>query len=263
MKELRADNSYYDINGQKVFLVCNQEYATAKAFPYLAYPWLMELDLHSFVSAHPIAHCPIAVTETLVESGRCLSTRCRSCIWREDYTVILHNWLDREAADIPLQRTRCGLWANLGDSLQAGGFSPDCIGYRTDPVPPLQTGEDRWLSEKVKDKLTRGRARFIAGQMACPDEPQLIPILAKESVIYLLETDKVFESPEAYRGIEWHIRRWRKIPCQDPSQAASMLLNGLGSCDTGDPMIFCPEADLLIAVGMEGEGSSVGCYLVE
>ena len=263
MKELYEDNSYYQINGKNVFLACNREYTSAKVYPYLAYPWLMELNLDSFISAHPIAYCPIAVTEAIVEQGICLSGRCGSCIWRESYTNMLQNWLVPEEEDITLRGIRCGLWAALGDSLQAGGFSPDCICYRTEPLPPLQMGDDPWLRERVKGKLEEGEAHFIAHEMCCPDKQAMMQMLSEESEVYLLETDRVFEMPAAHLDLDWHIFRWLKIPCRDQIQAASLLLGELAVMDRGNTIIYCPNADMLVACDMEGEGMRIGYYVIK
>lgn len=262
-KELHAGNSYYEINGQKVFITCNREYTSAKAYPYLVYPWLMELDSDSFVSAHPIAHCPIAATEELVESGICLSERCRPCIWRESYTTNLHNWLEPTKEDIPLAGSRCGLWVNLSNSFQAGGFSPDCICYRTEPVPPLQAGADPWLVKMVTAKLRRGRARFVACEMLCPDKRELMAALAEESAVFVLQTDVIAETPAAMREMDWHMVQWMKIPCQDLDRAVALLLNELGVMDAGTPMLYCPDADRLFACAMEAEGYRWGYYVID
>lgn len=268
MKILYADNSYYVINNKAVYLIHNEDYSSFKEYPYVAYPWLVDLTSQSetFVSSHEIAQCPISVSEELVESGVCLSTRCKSCIQRESYSFVLQNWLTPETECIgPIIGMRCALWSTLGDSVQAGGFSPDCVCYRNESVPALQTTNNSWLVERIKNKLMNGVEQFVPGSMWFPDKMELDKLLREEPVAFIAQINQSADTPEDICIQDLMVTHWMCISLDSINGGVSLLMNEIGYMMQqleGRTLMYLANKDVLIA-SLDSYKMQTGYYLLE
>ena len=268
MKILYADNSYYVINNKAVYLIHNEDYSSFKEYPYVAYPWLVDLTSQSetFVSSHEIAQCPISVSEELVESGVCLSTRCKSCIQRESYSFVLQNWLTPETECIgPIIGMRCALWSTLGDSVQAGGFSPDCVCYRNESVPALQTTNNSWLVERIKNKLLNRVEQFMPGSMWFPDKKELAKLLKEEPVAFIAQINQLVDIPEDICIQNLMVTHWMRISLDSINEGVSLLMNEIGYMMQqldGSTVMYLANKDVLVT-SLESQKMQTGYYLLE